>query len=113
MLLFFQSLGGTLIVSAAQSMFQNELLSTLARKLPAISPSTIFSVGASDLQRTFSKEQLPGIDTSYIRGLHMAFALAIPMAGVATLVGCAQKGFRLTVPGQERDKNEIVDGEEK
>jgi hypothetical protein len=88
-------------------VFQNELLSTLAQKLPAISPSTIFAIGASDVQHTFSKEQLPGIDSSSISGLHIAFALAIPMAGVAILVGCTQKGFSSTISGQEKDASMI------
>ena len=36
-----------------------------------------------------------GIDAAYVKGLHNAFALAIPMAGIVTLVAASQKWFRL------------------
>ncbi|CAG8952776.1 hypothetical protein HYFRA_00009021 [Hymenoscyphus fraxineus] len=97
----FQSLGGALVVSAAQSLFQNELLNSLAITSPNINPATIFAIGASDLQSTFSKEELRGINASYTKALHMAFTMAIPMSGVATLVAVSQNWFRLKVPGGE------------
>ncbi|TGO10234.1 hypothetical protein BTUL_0140g00010 [Botrytis tulipae] len=101
-LCFFQSLGGALVVSAAQAIFQNELLTTLSTQIQDITPSAILSIGASEIQKSFSKAQLPGIDASYMRGLHTAFALAIPMAGAATLVALFQNWFRLvTLDDQE------------
>lgn len=103
-LIVFQSLGGALVVSAAQAIFQNELLTTLSTQSPDITPSAIFSIGASDIQKSFSKAQLPGIDASYMRGLHMAFALAIPMAGAATLVAVFQNWFRLVTPDDQKIK---------
>ncbi|TVY53300.1 MFS gliotoxin efflux transporter gliA [Lachnellula cervina] len=99
-----RSLGGALVVSAAQSLFQNELLNTLAVKSPNVSPAAVFSTGATDIQKTFSKSDLPGINSSYMKGLHMAFALAIPMAGAATLVAIGQNWFRLKTPGDENPR---------
>ncbi|THV52917.1 hypothetical protein BGAL_0064g00070 [Botrytis galanthina] len=106
-LLFFQSLGGALVVSAAQAIFQNELLTTLSTQSPDITPSAIFNIGASDIQKSFSKAQLPGIDASYMRGLHMAFALAISMAGAATLVAVFQNWFRLVTPDDQKIKTGV------
>ncbi|TVY14964.1 MFS gliotoxin efflux transporter gliA [Lachnellula arida] len=103
-LLFFQSLGGALVVSAAQSLFQNELLNTLAVQSPSVNPAAVFSTGATEIQKTFSKSELPGINSSYMKGLHMAFALAIPMAGTATLVAVGQNWFRLKTPGDENPR---------
>lgn len=87
-------------MSAAQAIFQNELTNTLQTTSPDVNPSTIFATGASDIQTTFMKEQLPVIDQSYMRGLHMAFALAIPMAGAATLFAVSKNWFRLEVPAE-------------
>jgi hypothetical protein len=95
----FQSLGGALVVSAAQSIFQNELLNSLITKAPNINPISIFDIGASKIQTTFAKEDLPGIDVSYMKGLHMAFELAISMACATTLVAATQNWFRLKTPG--------------
>ncbi|TVY39773.1 MFS gliotoxin efflux transporter [Lachnellula occidentalis] len=103
-LLFFQSLGGALVVSAAQSLFQNELLNTLAVQSPNINPAAVFATGATDIQKSFAKSDLPGINNSYMKGLHMAFALAIPMAGAATLVAVGQNWFRLKTPGEEHPR---------
>jgi hypothetical protein len=94
----FQSLGGALVVSAAQSIFQNELLNSLITKAPNINPISIFDIGASKIQTTFAKDDLPGIDASYMKGLHMAFTLAISMACAATLVAATQNWFRLKTP---------------
>lgn len=90
----FQSLGGALVVSAAQAIFQNKLIQTLAVEGPGINPSAVFSVGASDIQKTFH-DDLPAIDASYMEGLHKAFALAIAVGGASTIVAVAQPWFRL------------------
>ncbi|KAF7889729.1 uncharacterized protein EAF02_002144 [Botrytis sinoallii] len=95
MLLFFQSMGGALIVSAAQSLFQNELLNIIPHTYPSISPSSIFSIGASQVQTSFPPNELPGIIDAYIRGIRMAIALSIAMAGTATLVALSQGWFRM------------------
>ncbi|KAG9238134.1 hypothetical protein BJ875DRAFT_437811 [Amylocarpus encephaloides] len=79
-----------LVVSAAQSIFQNEVFNTLSTASPNITPASLFAIGASEIQTTFSKAELPGNNMSYMKGLHMAFALSIPMAGVATLVALGQ-----------------------
>ena len=107
----FQSLGGALVVSAGQSIFQNELFNALPLTAPGVNPAIVFNTGASKIQSTFSAAELPGIDSAYVKGLRMAFALAIPMAGAATLVAVAQKWFRLTDPEKgdlaERDENKV------
>ncbi|KAF7933516.1 uncharacterized protein EAE98_003225 [Botrytis deweyae] len=95
MLLFFQSMGGALIVSAAQSLFQNELLNIIPHTNPSISPSSIFSIGASQVQTSFAPKELPGIIAAYMRGIRMAIALSIAMAGTATLVALSQGWFRM------------------
>ncbi|RDL38614.1 uncharacterized protein BP5553_02954 [Venustampulla echinocandica] len=97
-LLFFQSLGGALVVSAAQALFQNELINTLPITNPTLNAASIFSIGASEIQKSLSKEELPGINASYMKGLHMAFALACPTASAATFVAGWQKWFRFKTP---------------
>lgn len=107
MISVFQSLGGALVVSAAQAIFQNKLIEKLAVESPQINPSTVLGVGASDIQRTFSND-LPAIDASYMEGLHKAFAFAIALGGASTLVAAAQPWFRLqateSAEGTEAEK---------
>ncbi|KAI4245425.1 MAG: hypothetical protein L6R40_002485 [Gallowayella cf. fulva] len=94
-ILFFQSLGGALIVSAGQSLFQNFLLATLRITNPDLDPAVMLNVGAADIQKAFPAAELVGINRAYMKGLHRAFTLAIPMAGIATLLACVQKWQRL------------------
>ncbi|KAF7952366.1 uncharacterized protein EAE97_001863 [Botrytis byssoidea] len=89
------SMGGALIVSAAQSLFQNELLNIIPHTNPSISPSSIFSIGASHVQTSFPPDELSGIIAAYMRGIRMAIALSIAMAGTATLVTLSQGWFRM------------------
>ncbi|KAF5873060.1 putative mfs gliotoxin efflux transporter protein [Botrytis fragariae] len=95
MLLFFQSMGGALIVSAAHSLSQNELLNIFPHINPSISPSGISSIGASQAQTNFPPSELPGIVAAYMRWIRIAIALSIAMAGTATLVAFSQGWFRM------------------
>ncbi|TGO25349.1 hypothetical protein BPAE_0082g00340 [Botrytis paeoniae] len=95
MLLIFQSMGGALVVSAAQSLFQNELLNIIPHTNPSNSPSSIFSIGVSQAQTSFPPSELPGIMAAYTRGIRMAVVLSIAMAGTATLVALSQCWFRM------------------
>ncbi|KAF1963161.1 SGE1 protein [Byssothecium circinans] len=94
-ILFFQSLGGALIVAAGQSIFQNELIGKLASTTPEISPLSIASADATTLRRLFTPEQLRGILESYVHGISMAFVLSIAVAAVATLIALVPKWGRL------------------
>lgn len=82
-------------MSAGQSIFQNGLINALPQTNPSLNPSAVVAVGATDVQKSFTAANLIGIDAAYMKGLHYAFTLAIPMAGIATLVAVSQKWFRL------------------
>ena len=84
-----------MIVSAGQSIFQNSLINALPYTNPGLNPAVVIEVGATRVQYSFAPDQLPGIDAAYMKGLHGAFTLAIPMAGVATIVTATQKWYRL------------------
>ncbi|KAL9089179.1 MAG: hypothetical protein Q9159_002650 [Coniocarpon cinnabarinum] len=91
----FQSLGGSLLVTAAQSLFQNGLMQKLEQSIPSINPSEVFLTGSTRVQTSFPPRVLPAIDSAYMTGLHKAFILAIASGGVATLVTVSQRWFRL------------------
>ena len=85
MTLFFQTVGGAFFVSAGETAFANNLLSSLPKNAPNVSPSAVLVAGATELRHLFSKEDLPGILRSYMDGLHVTFYLAIALAGVAVV----------------------------
>ncbi|KAH8799782.1 major facilitator superfamily domain-containing protein [Xylogone sp. PMI_703] len=106
MVLFFQTLGGSLFVSASQAAFANRLLSSAAKLQPPVDLQLVLSTGAAQLRHVFSPVQLPGVLNSYMDGLKLAFALAIMMGGTSLVVGVlAPRGnFRLHEDGESKHR---------
>lgn len=85
-LLFFQTVGGAFMVSAAQAAFVNVLVKVLPNSAPSVDPVTVVRTGATDLRKVFSADQVPGILEAYMRGLQIAFAIGLASTGVAFII---------------------------
>nr|OQO11966.1 hypothetical protein B0A51_17373 [Rachicladosporium sp. CCFEE 5018] len=85
-LMFFQTLGGAIWISAGESAFTNSLLAALRVHAPQVNPADVLTAGASGLRAAFTPEQLPGIVDSYMEGLRIAFILGIALTGMGTLL---------------------------
>lgn len=81
-----QTIGGSLLVSAAQAAFVNTLISQLLINAPGIDPAQVVAVGATGLRAAFTEFQLPGILVSYMAALRVAYAISIATGGAAALV---------------------------
>jgi hypothetical protein len=81
-----QTIGGALLVSAAQAAFVNTLLSQLRVNSPDINPARVIAAGATGLRDAFAEVQLPGILVSYMAALRVAYTISIATAGAAALV---------------------------
>lgn len=87
--LVFQTLGGAFSTSAAQSAFVNRLLATLPKTAPSVNPGLVLITGASDLQKVFLPDVLPGVLQAYMVGIKAAFIVAIAFCGAACLCSLA------------------------
>lgn len=85
-LLFFQTVGGAFMVSAAQAAFVNVLIKVLPRSAPGLNPLAVVSTGATELRRVFPADQVPGILVAYMRGLKISFAISLASTGVAFII---------------------------
>lgn len=81
-----QTIGGALIVSAAQAAFVNTLISQLLVNSPGIQPAVVLAAGATGLREAFTEAQLPGVLLSYMTALRVAYAISIATSGAAALV---------------------------
>jgi MFS transporter, DHA2 family, glioxin efflux transporter len=81
-MLFFQTIGGSFLVSAAQSAFANRLVSFVPRYAPGVDPHLVVATGASQLRDVFDPKVLPGILEAYMHGIKLVFALCVAMAGI-------------------------------
>ncbi|KAJ2892671.1 uncharacterized protein MKZ38_009486 [Zalerion maritima] len=94
---FFQMNGGSFFLAAAQSAFVNTMMRKLVDTAPDVEPAQVVATGATDLRLVFSEEELAGILVAYMKGLKVAFALAIAGTGIAFLVGLGSKWDRINV----------------
>ncbi|KAL6716012.1 hypothetical protein ACLMJK_006974 [Lecanora helva] len=89
-ILFFQLASGAFSVSAAQSIFNNELI----RKLETmegigVDVGRVFRAGSTGIEGNFGAEQVRGILVSYMKGLKASWAMGIAMAGATFLIAFA------------------------
>lgn len=93
--LVIQNIGGTTLLSAAQSAFNNKLINTLHTTVPELDPALVISTGATELRTSFSAEQFPSILAAYMAGIRAALAIPIAATGTAALVSACNSWKRL------------------
>lgn len=85
-ILFFQCMGGAIFVQVGQAAFSKRLVQEIQHHLPNVSAASITSVGATELQTTFSGYELQVILEAYVSGLQDCFLVSIVLAGLATML---------------------------
>ncbi|KAF7563402.1 hypothetical protein G7046_g741 [Stylonectria norvegica] len=95
LILFCMNLGGTAFVTAAQSIFVNDLVSTLPHTSPGVDPSAVVATGATEIRNMFSADDVPGIVASYMGGVKNTFILAVCAVGASLIVSVFGKWERM------------------
>ncbi|KAF9634907.1 hypothetical protein BFW01_g5802 [Lasiodiplodia theobromae] len=85
LILFFQTMGGAIMVSAGQAAFTNKLISSIKTSAPNLQPAAVVAVGATDLRKSFSGPDLTAVLAAYTDGIQTALILSIALAGIATI----------------------------
>ena len=102
--LFFQFIGGSFAVSAAQAAFANTMTKKLRTAAPDVDRGDVLATGATMLRNSFPPEQIPKILDAYMDGIKVVFALSIAFVGISLL-------FSVT-PRWEKLKPTIVEKKE-
>jgi MFS family permease len=107
---FFQTLGGALFISVAQTVFQNGLLSGIAAYTTGIDPQIFLHSGATQiryiLETLHQEQQLEGILKAYVMGLRNCFYITVACAIVAFFAAC---GLELRSVKEDRVKEQSDD----
>ena len=90
MLLFFQTMGGAFMVSAAQTAFTNRLIERLSLYSPGTNVGAVIATGVQELRVRYHGGELDAIINSYMDGLKVSFALIIAFTGATTIAGLFQ-----------------------
>jgi hypothetical protein len=85
-MLCFQTLGAAIWVSAAQSVFVNQMLLHLPATSIDVDPVAVVATGAGQLRNVFSPGQLPFILGAYLEGIRAVFLLSCGLVGSAFLL---------------------------
>ncbi|KAK4224391.1 MFS transporter [Podospora fimiseda] len=86
LMVFSQSIGGAIFVSAGQAIFTNRLIPALANHVPTVDPARVLGAGAIDLDKNFVQDVLPGIILSYNEALTRTFLVGASL-GAVTVIG--------------------------
>jgi len=87
MILFAQSFGGAVFISAGEAAFANTIINVLPSYVPSLDPHVVIHTGIGSLRSAFPADLLPGIINAYMEGLKVDFAIAIAAVGIA-FIGC-------------------------
>lgn len=71
------------MISAAQSVFINQLSSRVRSRSQSLDAAQVIAVGATDLREFFSESELEDILDSYLIGVRDTWVLAVTCACVA------------------------------
>lgn len=108
LVIFGQTLGGAIFVSAAQNVFTNTLLTNLQQSLPEINPELVLSAGATALRKVIEgqglgTEAVERAAEAYSGALVKAFQMATGLACV-TIIGAVGMEWK-SVKEEGRDVN--------
>ena len=92
---FMQTLGGAVLVSAAQTTFQNRLLQDLQEALPggSFDPAGLLRTGATEISAKVPPELLPTVLVAFNDALTHVFTVSICMSAL-TMVGSLAMEWR-------------------
>ena len=93
--LFFQIIGASFAVSAAQAAFANTLVKQLPIAAPEVNPAAVLAAGATTLRTSYRPEQIHGILKAYMSSLKVVFALSTGLVGISFLFSPMPRWERL------------------
>ncbi|KAI3391485.1 hypothetical protein diail_7212 [Diaporthe ilicicola] len=80
MLTFVQGLGSAILISAANTIFDDRLASEIHSRAPAVSPEAVIAAGATGFRKVISAEDLPAVVKAYAVSFDKTFYLAIAVS---------------------------------
>lgn len=98
---FTQTLGGSLFVSVSQNVFSNKLVEYVGEYVPGLDPATVLAAGATSIQKIIPSEYLDGVTLAYNDALMQTFLVSAALAAVS-IVGSAFMEWR-SVKGKKID----------
>jgi hypothetical protein len=90
LIMFFQTFGGSLFLTFAQTIFDRRLVVDLREYAPTVDPQTVVEAGATAIRQVVKPEQLMGVLEAYSKAINDNFYLA---AGASAATFCFAWGI--------------------
>lgn len=107
-----QTLGGTVSLSAAHTIFTTSLTSGIRRSVPQVDQSTVLNSGATSLQRSIPTEYLDAVLFHYNQAVVKTWYLSLALA-CASIIGVAGMEWTRINPAQSAGTKSDVGDEAK
>jgi hypothetical protein len=88
-LMFFQTLGGAIWVSAAQAGFANKFITLIRENLLPVDAAGAVAAGATEYRHLFPANLIPVILDSYMQGVTVVFIIIMVLFGLSVLASLA------------------------
>ncbi|GAD91480.1 MFS multidrug transporter [Paecilomyces variotii No. 5] len=89
-LMFFQTLGGAITITIADTIFNNSLKTEIPRYAPSVNAKMVISAGATAIRDVVSKKDLPNVLLAYSKSFDHVFYFA---AGLSVAFFCFAWGL--------------------
>lgn len=100
LMIFFQTMGGSIFLSVAQNIFTTQLLKGVIANVPGIDPALVVNSGATSLRENIPARFLPAVQVAYNQALTHTWYVSVAMAcmsifGAAVIQWKSVKGKKL------------------
>lgn len=110
-LIFTQSLSGTVFVSVAQNIFQTQVIKQLHEIVPSVDPEVVLHTGASDLHAAMKArypDELDGILKAYNNALQQVFLIAVILSCLTVFGVVGMEWINLKKAKKEAEKKREI-----
>lgn len=90
LILFAQSLGGAIMISAGQNVFANKLISGMSQ-ISGLDPAIVATTGATNLRQVVATKDLPRVIAVYNKAVTQVFYVAIAVSCMSVLGALAME----------------------
>lgn len=107
-IVFLQSLSGTVMLAAAESIFQSTTLSELRQKAPGVDAQYILSLGASDLKHAVQAkypQEVEAVLNAYNLGIRQVFLMSLILSCLTVLVLPGFEWKKINQPQKKAEKS--------
>jgi hypothetical protein len=109
-LMFFQTLGGTIWVSAAQAGFANKLVQALKEKIMGIDVARVVAIGTTEYRHVFPMDAILGIQDSYMEGVTVVFIMILVVVAASFPASLLTPWTDIRVATEEKKKAGVAVG---